>query len=132
MTKFSQMLLTLLLLAAPSWGQNLFDVQVKGKQRWPAAEAERVYLSACATVVREFGGGRVVRPRITVVVGTQRNEALLDRREIHLRKWDPYLFAEGVVVFAFEELMPMNERLTVTKRAVTAAESTIEVNEISR
>jgi hypothetical protein len=119
-------------MAMPGWGQTLFDVQVKGKHRWPRAEAEKVYVSACATVVREFGRGREVRPRITVMLGADRNEVLFNKREIHLTKWDPYLFAEGVVIFAFEELMPIDERLTVTKRAVNAAESTVEVNDVLR
>lgn len=37
-----------------------------------------------------------------------------------------------VVIFAFEDLMSVDERLTVTRRAVDAAESTVEVNASAR
>lgn len=38
MKRFSKLLITVLLLVVASWGQDLFDVQVKGKQRWPAGK----------------------------------------------------------------------------------------------
>ena len=51
-----------------------------------------------------------------------------DRREIHLTKWDPNLFAQGVVIFAFEELLPTEQRRLLAKRAVTWADSTVELD----
>jgi hypothetical protein len=132
MTKASRLAVVVLILAAGSWAQNLLAVQVKGKQQWPAEEANKLYLSACSAVQREFGSARPVRPQVTLVLGADKNEALWDRREIRLIKWNPYLFAEGVVMFAFEDLMPLDERLTIAKRAVNWADSTVEIKGISK
>jgi hypothetical protein len=51
----TRLTLLVLLLAAGCWGQNLLTVQVKGKQRRPGAEADKLYLSACSAVQRESG-----------------------------------------------------------------------------
>jgi hypothetical protein len=83
-------------------------------------------------VGREFGNARPVQPPIKVVIGAGSNEAVWDKREIHLTKWDPYLFAQGIVIFAFEDLMPPNKRLAIAKRAVTWTDSTVDVNGISK
>ena len=63
---------------------------------------------------------------MTLVVGAEQNGAYRDAKEIRLTKWDPYLFAQGVVFFAFEELLPEGERMAVAKRAITWADSTVE------
>ncbi len=55
---------------------------------------------------------------MTLVVGADKNGAYWGPREIRLTKWDPYLFAQGVVIFAFEDLLPDGERMAVARRAV--------------
>jgi hypothetical protein len=132
MTKASRLTVVVFLLAAGCWSQNLLTVQVKGKQKWPAEEADKLYLSACSAVQREFGSTRPVRPQVTLVLGADKDEALWDRREIRLIKWNPHLFAQGVVVFAFEDLMPPDERMAVATRAVNWAGSTVEIKAISK
>lgn len=132
MTKASRLTVVVLVLAAGCWAQNLLAVQVRGKQQWPTEEADKLYLSACSVVQREFGGARPVRPQVTLVLGADKNEARLDRREIRLIKWNPYLFAQGVVAFAFEGLMPPDERLVVARRAMNWADSTVEIKAISK
>ena len=44
-----------LVLATACSAQEGLNVQSKGKQKWPAAEAQKIYLSACSVVQREFG-----------------------------------------------------------------------------
>jgi len=132
MTKASRLTVVVLVLTAGCWAQNLVTVQIKGKQKWPAEEADKLYLSACSAVQREFGGSRSIRPQITLVLGADKDEAVFDSREIRLIKWNPYLFAQGVVVFAFEDLMPPEDRLAVARRAVNWADSTIETKAISK
>jgi hypothetical protein len=130
MTKATRLAVFVLVLAAGCWAQNSLTVQVKGRQKWSAEEVDRLYLSACSAVQREFGGTRPVRPRLTLDLGADKDEADLDRREIRLIKWNPVLFAEGVVVFAFEDLMPLDERMAVARRAVNWAGSTVEIKTI--
>lgn len=126
MTKASRLTVFALVLAAGCWAQNLLTVQIKGRQKWSAEEVDKLYLSACSAVQREFGGTRPVRPQFTLVLGADKDQADLDRRELRLIKWNPDLFAQGVVVFAFEDLMPLQERMAVARRAVNWAGSTVE------
>jgi hypothetical protein len=69
---------------------------------------------------------------VTLILGSDVNQADWDLREIRLIKWDPYLFAQGVVIFAFEDLMPTELRLAVARRAVTWVDSTVEVNSFTK
>jgi hypothetical protein len=118
--------------AAVCLGQEGLTFQIKGKQKWSAGEAQKIYLSACSVVQREFGGNRPVAPRVTLVLGADKNEIRLTGREIRLIKWDSYAFAQGVVWLAFEELMPSQQRLTIAKRAVNWADSTVEVERLTK
>jgi hypothetical protein len=96
------------------------------------ADAERVYFSACSAVEREFRINRSIRPQVTLVVGAGENRAYWKSREIRLKQWDPYLFAQGVVIFAFEDLLPEGERNSVARRAVTWADSTVEAKRFAK
>jgi hypothetical protein len=77
-------------------------------------------------VEREFSIHHNVRPRFTLVLGADQNGLFVHQREIRLSKWDPYLFAQGVVILAFEDLMTLDERLVMSKRAMTWADSTVD------
>lgn len=98
-------------------------------KKWQSGEALKVYFSSCAVVQREFGIGHELRPGVTLVLGADKDVLEFERREIRLTKWDPYLFAQGVVVLAFEDLLPKKEVLAVAKRAVTWADSTVDASE---
>jgi hypothetical protein len=124
--------ISVLVLAMACSAQEGLTVHFKGKQKWPAAEAEKIYLSACSAVQREFGSNRAVRPQVIVVLGADKDEASLDEREIRLTKWDRHAFAQGVVLFAFEELMPVEQRLMLAKRAVIWADSTVDIERLAK
>ena len=124
----------LFLLTSISPAQGGLTVRNDENQEWPSAEAGKIYLSACAVVQREFGTSRELRPRVTLVLGTHKdNEGLFfTSREIRLAKWDPYMFAQGVVWLAFEDLMPQEQLLLVSKRAVAWADATVAVDQIAK
>jgi len=67
-------------------GQKLFDVHAKGRQKWPAAKADRLYLSACGAMQKEFKSTRPIRPQITLVLRAESNEARLETRKVRLTK----------------------------------------------
>lgn len=117
---------SILLLAGVCLAQEAFDVQNKGLHKWPEEEAQKIYASACTVVEREFSTHHNVRPRFTLVLGAEKNGLFLAQREIRLSKWDPYLFAQGVVMLAFDDLMTLDERIAMSKRAMTWADSTID------
>jgi hypothetical protein len=114
-----------LALGASCLAQDGLVIRTDGRQERPA-DAEKIYRSACSAVEREFRINRPLRPQVTLVVGAEKNGAYWGPREIRLAKWDPYLFAQGVVLFAFEDLLPAGERMAVAKRAITWADSTVE------
>jgi len=132
MSKWLRLEIVVLSLATACLAQEGLTIHSKVKQKWPAAEAEKIYLSACSAVQQEFGSNRGVRPRVTVVLGADQNRVMFDEREIWLTKWDRHLFAQGVVVFAFEDLMPVEQRLTLAKRAVNWADATVEVERVEK
>jgi len=124
--------LSVLVLATACLAQEVMTIHFKGKQKWPAAEAEKIYLSACSAVQHEFGSNRAVRPQVTVVLGADKDEVSFDEREIRLTKWNRHAFAQGVVLFAFEDLMPVDQRLILAKRAVIWADATVEVERLAK
>ena len=121
--KFAILILTLSTLGAAQEG---LTVHAKGKQKWPATEAMKIYRSACSVVQREVGATRPVAPPVTLVLGADKNEVGPGQREIRLTRWDRDAFAQGVVMVAFEEVV-LDRRDAMAKRAVNWADATVEV-----
>ena len=101
-----------------------------GSNQTIAVDAKKLYDSGCAAVRREFGSSQAPLPRMTLVLGAQKDEADWPTREIRLRKWDRNLFAQGVVALAFEELMTTQRQQEIAKRAVSWAESSIDATDL--
>lgn len=112
--------------------QDGLSVRNTTNQRWPEAEAQKIYLSACMVVQREFGRTLPLAPKVTLVLGADKNEIWFSRSEIRLTKWNRHAFAQGVVWLAFEDLMTSQQRLAIAARAVNGADSTVEVEELRK
>ena len=121
-----------LTLATASWTQEGFTIDGNGKNRLAAAEAQKIYDATCAAVEREFGLHRTVRPQFKLVLGAARSSVDFDHRELKLAKWNRYLFAQGVVMLAVQEMMPPKQRAEIAIRAVTWADSTIDVQQLRK
>jgi hypothetical protein len=121
-----------LVLTTACSAQEGLNVRNKGAQKWPAAEAQKIYLSACTVVQREFGGNRPLVPQVTLVLGAKKNEIEFARREIRLTQWNSNAFAQGAVWLAFEELMPSQKRLDIATWAVNSADSTISIEQLTK
>src|SRR5579864_4231697 len=119
--------ISVLALAGASLAQDGLTIDNKHKESVSTPVAEKIHSSACAVVQREFDIKRPLRPRVRLVLGADKNEVWFAGREIRLTKWDGYAFAQGVVWLAFEDLMPLPQRLTIAKRAVIWADSTVEI-----
>lgn len=122
----------MLLLAAGCFAQDEFVVENNHNQKWPSAEARKIYASSCAVVQQEFGSNQAPKPQLTLVLGADRNSVSFDRREISLTKWNPYLFAEGVVMLAFVGRLSYEQRILLTKRAVNWADSTVDIGDMKK
>jgi len=108
------------------------SVSGKGKQKWSQSEINRVYLSACSAVQREFYNRTVPRPTVALILGADKNVIDYDKNAILLRQWDRYLFAQGVVVLAFEDLLTPERRLGMATRAVKLADASVDVRELRK
>ncbi len=131
MTNRLRFVIVVLILATACLAQEGLTVHSHGKQKWPAAEAQKIYSSACSVVQREFGGNRSVTPRVTLVLGADKNVVWLEEREIRLTKWDRYAFAQGVVMVAFQDLM-LDRSTAMAKRAVTWVDATVDTEQLAK
>jgi hypothetical protein len=125
---------TLLVLAAAGLAQSSsdgsFSVRHSKKANFSLSkaqmrEAERLYRSACAVVEHDFGrGADQLHPHLTVVVGKNRNEVHAEYTEIRvgdeiwMKKWDPSVFVQGVVVLAFSQMLTIDVIRQLGMRAV--------------
>jgi hypothetical protein len=112
--------------------QDGLAIDNKHKERVSTAEAGKIYSSACSVVQREFDIKHPLHPQVRLVLGADKNEIWFAGREIRLTKWNSYAFAQGVVWLAFEDLMPSQQRLTIAKRAVTWADSTVKIERLAK
>ena len=124
--------ISLLAFAAACLAQDGLTIDNKHKERVSIPEAEQIYFSACSAVREEFDLRRSIPPRVKLILGADKNEVWVEGREIRLTKWDRYAFAEGVVQLAFEDIMPSQQRLTIAKRAVSWADSTVEIERLAK
>ena len=132
MTKPFAFSTAILLLATAGVAQDSLTLPTSGKPPDLAEQAREIYFTACKTVQQEFGRTYLLRPRVTLILGAQKNGVWRDTGEIRLRTWDRYLFAQGVVILAFGELMPTEQKITMAQRAVSWADATINVRQLKR
>jgi hypothetical protein len=100
-------------------------------------EAEALYKSVCEVVQGEFHivAGEL-HPHFKVVIGADRNEVdgVMPRNkqlenvvEIRLKKWNPTMFAQGVVVIAFDQILTNDVINQLGNRAVRYSGATVDV-----
>ena len=131
---------TFFLLVSTSLAQSSSDgrfavrhVTKSGSSLTPAQmhEAEKIYENTCAVVQRDFHSSTELRPRFTIILGAQRNE-VHGNTEIWLTKWSPAMFAEGVVVVAFHQVLTNDVIKQLAKRAVEYGDATVDVAELKQ
>lgn len=120
-------------LASACYAQDAgVSITGKGKQKWSKSEVNRVYFSACSAVQREFYNSKVPRPTVALILGADKNAIDYNKKTVLLRQWDRYLFAQGVVLLAFEDLLTPERRLVITSRAVKLADASVDVGELRK
>jgi hypothetical protein len=110
-------------------------------------EAERLYQSACSIMHYDIPiGGSELHPQFTVIIGAERDEVHgADRKvirtaagneargkaEIWMTKWDPNVFAQGVVVLAFlDQVLTPDLIVQMGTRAVRYSNTTLNVAQL--
>jgi len=124
--------LCVLILVTSCMAQERLTIQNRWKTKVQEAEIQKLYVSACAVVRQEFHDQHLDNPVVTLVIGADKDEMLSEEREIRLVRWNPYLFAQGVVMLAFQGLLPVQRKLNMTTRAVSEADATVAVQQLVR
>jgi hypothetical protein len=119
-------ILAVALVSACGAQEAMVNVSTKGKQEWSQAEVNKIYLSACSAVQREFGNNEILRPRIALILGADKDVLDFDKKTVLLVRWDRNLFAQGVVILAFEDLLSPRRRMLMANRAVNWADATVD------
>src|SRR5207237_8873344 len=92
------------MLAQLGISQTLFDVRNPKSQKWPEAEANRIYMSTARAVAAEFKLPQPMYAHFTLSLGADENSGDIDARELRLKKWDTYVSAEGVLRWSFDQM----------------------------
>lgn len=122
-------LLMISLCAGMASAQDTFAVHNPKKQKWPEAEAKRIYLLATEAVERQFKLGRPVHPQFKLVLGYPQNELDVNSGELRLTNWDRRLFTDGVIMFSMEQMLTPDMRRDLMRRTLQAADATVSVEE---
>ena len=119
-------------LVAACLAQGSLTIDNAHKEKVSTPEVEKIYFSACSVVRKEFDSKRPTLPRVKLVLGASQNRVLFDEREIWLTRWNRYLFEQGVVMLAFDDLLTGDRKTAMTKRAVNWADSTVEIERLAK
>jgi len=99
-------------------------------------EAERIYHNVCTIVKHDFRSSIELHPYFTVVIGAERNEVHSSHArkvaEIWMKKWDPIIFAQAVVVVSFEEILTPEMIAQLGNRGVRQSNATVDVSDLAK
>jgi len=123
-----QVAFLILLLGHVCAAQNHFWVSNPTHQEWQQEEADRIYISIARDLAAEFKRGELAGAVFTLVLGANENSVDMNNRELRLKKWNKYLYAEGVVRLTFDQLLSTESKMRLAKRAVIEADSTVDVH----
>jgi hypothetical protein len=119
-----------LVFAHFAMGQRLFEVNNPKNQHWPEAEADRIYLSTARDLATEFRLPQVPRARFTLVLGADEDSVDINTKELRLKKWDKYLYAEGVLRLSFDQMLSTSEKMRLARRAVVESDATMRCDQV--
>jgi hypothetical protein len=145
-----KVMLTLLILASIGLAQSSpdrsFSVHHSKQANFSLSaaqmrKAESLYKSACAVVLHDFHNNiGELHPRFTVLIGADRDEVqglmvqsnkVRGDAELWMKKWSPTVFAQGVVVLAFDELLTADVINQLGSRAVRYSDATVNVTQVA-
>jgi hypothetical protein len=124
-----QAIVVALMLAQLGLSQTLFDVRNTKNQKWPEAEANRIYMSTARAIAAEFKLPQPIYAHFTLILGTDEDSVDINARELHLKKWDTYFYAEGVLRLSFDQVLSSEAKMRLARRAVAESEATVTVDQ---
>src|SRR5438105_8144630 len=80
-----QAIVVALMLVQLGLSQTLFDVRNPKPQKWPEADANRVYMSTARVIAAEFKLPQPIYAHFTLILGADENSVDIDARELRLK-----------------------------------------------
>jgi hypothetical protein len=137
MVRFAGVLLGAVMVSSLAVGQDesAFAVKNEKNKDWPAAEANRIYASACMLVAREVRPEHPpeLRPQFTLVLGAEKDQ-LVERNhkiELRLKEWNREKFAHGVVLLAAREVLQNKAVMMLTQRTLSWTDAVVPAAELA-
>ncbi len=93
-------------------------------------EIERVYLSECEAVEKEYNRATGIRPCSTLRFGAESNVLRFPMRAHQLKKGDGFKFTEAVVELALHDMVSSEDVDRLSGTAASAAGATVNICEL--
>jgi hypothetical protein len=137
-----RVLVTLLILASTVLAQSSSDGSFSVRHAKHANfslsqaqmhEAETLYRSTCKAVQETFHSDVELHPHFTVIIGANRDEVhsggmkVDSGLEIWMKKWNSTVYAQGVVVLAFQQLLTDDMVKRLERQAIRSSNATVDV-----
>ena len=116
--------------APPAQVEGFLTILNPNHEKISTDQIRKIYLRVCEAVEKEFHRTVPIRPRLTLRLGASRNLLHYPTREVQLRKWDQYRFADAVVDLAVHDMLTPEERIRLSDSAVDQAGATVDVCEL--
>lgn len=111
-----------------------FSVSNPKHKKWPADEAQRIYVAACDRVARTIRPEKPPRlqPKFVLILGADHNEAVRigNISEIRLKDWNPGAFSDAVVVMAAREVLDARQLASLSREVLLSAEASVSVADL--
>lgn len=111
-----------------------FEISNPQNKKWEPAEARRIYNAACQLLARTIRPDKPpeLHPTFRLVLGTENDEFVRDGAhvEVHLRRWQPEIFAQAVVAIAVRDLLQGDQLQKVAHESVLLANATVSARDL--
>jgi hypothetical protein len=108
----------ILVLGNVCTSQTSYHVSDPKQQERHREQADRIYLSAACYLAAECNRPQMPGSVFTLVLGANENAVDMNRRELSLKKWDKYLFTEGVLRVIFDQKLSTQSKMKWHEGAV--------------
>jgi hypothetical protein len=123
---------SVLALATACLAQEGLTIDNKHKERMSTPEAEKIYFSACSVVEEEFVINHPILPRVKLVLGANKNVVVWAEREIWPYEMGPLSVRIGGCHAGLRRSLTGDRKIAMTKRAVSWADSTVEIERLAK
>src|SRR5207237_2859950 len=86
-------------------------------------------MSTGGAIAAEFKLPQPIYAHFTLMLGADENSVDIDARELRLKKWNTYFYAEGVLRLNFDQVLSSEAKMRLARRAVAESEAMVTVDQ---